>query len=111
MEVTVPPAAEPATSVPDTPASEAPATRAPTSAAQGFWLQLGAFKQRDGAEQFQRRVSEELDWLGPQLAVFSEPSLFRLQAGPFASRPDAQAAAERIRAVIRLVPVIVEKRR
>ncbi len=111
MEASVPPETEPAAAAPDIPASEAPAAPAPTSTAQGFWLQLGAFKQRDGAEQFQRRVSEELDWLGPQLAVFGEPSLFRLQAGPFGSRPEAQAAAERIRAAIRLVPVIVEKRR
>ncbi|MEY4560979.1 MAG: hypothetical protein RLZZ618_256 [Pseudomonadota bacterium] len=84
--------------------------RAYTSAAQGFWIQLGAFKQREGAEQFQRRVSDEVDWLGPQLALFSEPSLFRLQAGPYTSRPEAQAAAERIRGMIQLVPVIIEKR-
>jgi len=92
--------------VPDTPPS-----RALTAAAQGFWIQLGAFRQRDGAEQFQRRVSSELEWLAPLLAVFSEPSMYRLQAGPYASREDAVEAAERIRALLQLVPVIVEKRR
>ena len=100
-----PPIPVPAT-VPDT-----PPTVAPTVAAQGFWVQLGAFKQRDGAEQFQRRVSDELDWLAPQLAVFSEPSMYRLQAGPYPSRSEAQGTAERIRSVLQLVPVIVEKRR
>jgi rare lipoprotein A len=105
-----PPAAEPPPPVPD-PAPQASPSPAYTSTAQGFWLQLGAFKQRTGAEQFQRRVTEELDWLGPLLAVFSEPSLYRLQAGPYTSRQDAQAAAERIREAIQLVPVIVERRR
>jgi len=98
-------AATPAT-VPDT-----PPTVASTAAAQGFWVQLGAFRQRDGAVQFQRRVSDELDWLAPLLAVFSEPSMYRLQAGPYPSRGEAQGAADRIRDVLQLVPVIVEKRR
>jgi len=84
--------------------------RAFTTAAQGFWVQLGAFKQRDGAENFQRRVSGELDWLAPLLAVFSEPSIYRLQAGPYPSRAEAQDAAGRIRDALKLVPVIVERR-
>jgi len=92
--------------VPDTPPSNAP-----TAAAQGFWIQLGAFRQRDGAEQFQRRVSDECEWLAPLLAVFSEPSMYRLQAGPYPSRTEALDAAERIRSLLQLVPVIVEKRR
>jgi rare lipoprotein A len=103
--VAAPPVALPAT-VPDT-----PPTAALTSAAQGFWVQLGAFKQREGAVQFQRRVSDELDWLAPLLAVFSETSMYRLQAGPYPSRSEAQGAADRIRELLQLVPVIVEKRR
>lgn len=78
--------------------------------AAGFWVQLGAFRQRDGAEQFQRQVSADLDWLAPLLAVFGEPQLFRLQAGPFPTRGDAQDAAARIREALKLVPVVVERR-
>ncbi|KQV99618.1 hypothetical protein ASC87_02640 [Rhizobacter sp. Root1221] len=102
----VPAAAPLPTMVPDTPPA-----RADTTAAQGFWIQLGAFRQRDGAEQFQRRVASDLDWLAPLLAVFSEPSMYRLQAGPYPSRAEAQGAAERIRTLLQLVPVVVEKRR
>lgn len=104
--VAVTPVLVPPPTVPDT-----PPTAALTPAAQGFWVQLGAFKQRDGAVQFQRRVAGELDWLAPMLAVFSEPTMFRLQAGPYPSRADAQAAADRVRELLQLVPVIVEKRR
>jgi rare lipoprotein A len=99
----------PAASAPDAPVDPKP-SRAFTTAAQGFWVQLGAFKQRDGAEEFQRRVSGELDWLAPLLAVFSEPSIFRLQAGPYPSRSEAQDAAARIREALKLVPLIVERR-
>lgn len=99
----------PAASAPDAPVDPKP-SRAFTTAAQGFWVQIGAFKQRDGAEQFQRRVSGELDWLAPLLAVFSEPSIFRLQAGPYPSRGEAQDAAGRIRDALKLVPLIVERR-
>jgi rare lipoprotein A len=80
------------------------------SAPRGFWIQLGAFRQRDGAESFQRRVADELDWLSPQLAVFVDTPLFRLQAGPYASREEARAGAERVREALQLVPVIVERK-
>ena len=80
------------------------------SAPRGFWIQLGAFRQRDGAESFQRRVADELDWLSPQLAVFVDTPLFRLQAGPYASRDEARAGAERVRETLQLVPVIVERK-
>jgi rare lipoprotein A len=78
--------------------------------ARGFWVQLGAFRQRDGADSFQRRVVGDLDWLAPMLAVFSDASVYRLQAGPYASRDEAQSAAQRVRDALQLVPVIVERR-
>jgi rare lipoprotein A len=78
--------------------------------AKGFWVQLGAFKQRDGADSFHRRVVADVDWLAPLLAVFSDPGAFRLQAGPYTSRSEAQGVATRVRDALQLVPVIVERR-
>ena len=101
--------AAPAASAPPA-VADAPAARALTAPARGFWVQLGAFRLRDGAESFQQRVVAELDWLSPLLAVFSEASMFRLQAGPYPSREQARSAAERVRAGLQLVPVIVERR-
>ena len=93
------------------PVPEATSTsRAHTAAASGFWLQLGAFGQGNGAYSFQQRLTQELDWLSPLLTVFSEGGLFRLQAGPYASRDQAREAAEKIRAALALVPMIVERR-
>ena len=93
---------------PSSPPSSAPTTSA--RPARGFWVQLGAFRQREGADSFQRRVSADLDWLAPLLTVFSEATAFRLQAGPYASRDEAQGAARRIREALQLVPTIVERR-
>jgi rare lipoprotein A len=84
--------------------------RADTTAGIGWWLQLGAFKQRDGALDFQRRLIDEQPWLAPLLAVFSDHGLNKLQAGPYVTRDDARSAAERVRTALQLVPTIVEKR-
>ena len=92
------------------PAESAAPARAAAKAAPGFWLQLGAFSQRDGAMGFQQRVAKEADWLSPLMAIFNERNLHRLQAGPYTSRADASQAAERLREALQLVPAIVERR-
>lgn len=79
-------------------------------AAPGFWVQLGAFSQLDGAESFRQKLLKEADWMAPLLAVFKERSLHRLQAGPYATREDARQAAERVREALALQPVVVERR-
>ncbi len=79
-------------------------------AAPGYWLQLGAFRERDGAFDFQRKVEREVEWLAPLMAVFTDRELHRLQAGPYASRTDATGAAEQVRSALQLVPLIVERR-
>jgi rare lipoprotein A len=106
---TVPEAAASATPPPP-PVADAPDARAYTVPARGFWVQLGAFRARDGAEGFQRRVAAELDWLSPLLAVFDDAPVYRLQAGPYPRRDEARSVAERVRGALQLVPVIVERR-
>ena len=113
-----PPAPAPAPA--PSPAAQAAATalqqvadaraRATTPAAAGFWVQIGAYRQRNGALDFQHRLTEEQPWLGPLLAVYSDGNLHRLQAGPYVSREQAREASERVRSTLQLVPVIVERR-
>jgi rare lipoprotein A len=79
-------------------------------ASPGFWVQLGVFRVRDGAQSFHQRVAAELDWLAPLLAVFNDETFFRLQAGPYPSRDEALGSAARIREALQLVTVIVERR-
>jgi len=60
----------------------------PPANGRGFWVQLGAFRQRDGAESFRRRVGNDADagWLEPLLAIFADDAVYRVQAGPYRSR-------------------------
>jgi len=102
-----PPPSAPAIS-PEPIASPAPAA----SANRGFWVQLGAFRQRDGAESFRRRLGSDADagWLEPLLAIFADDAVYRVQAGPYRSRDEAEGAAQRARAALAIVPVVVERR-
>jgi rare lipoprotein A len=104
-------------SFPPTPPSGAAAdpaasVRPSSEAGRGFWIQLGAFRERDGAQSFQRHVGADNDagWLAPWLATFADASLFRVQAGPYPSRDEAAAAATRVRSSLGIVPMIVERR-
>jgi rare lipoprotein A len=89
-----------------------PPGRVAAEASRGFWVQLGAFRERDGAETFRRRIGAdgEASWLEPLLAIFGDASPYRVQAGPYASRDEAEAVAQRARGALAIVPVVVERR-
>jgi rare lipoprotein A len=76
----------------------------------GFWVQLGAFRERDGAENLRSQAARGLPSLAPQLRVFSEAGTHRLQAGPFASRNEAGEAVTQLRDNLRIAPMVVERR-
>jgi rare lipoprotein A len=84
-------------------AFDAPAgAPAPSAALQGFWVQLGAFRERDGAESLLSRAARGLPTLASQLRVFSEAGTHRLQAGPFATRSAAGEAVAQVRDELRM---------
>ncbi len=104
----LPPAASP-TALPDA----APVPVAPpglADAAPGFWVQLGAFREREAAEGLMTRAERGVPALATQLRVFSEAGTHRLQAGPFASRDAAGAAVVQVREGLRIAPLVVERR-
>jgi len=104
-----PPVDPPPMELPD--ATETSATaRAPAAAAPGFWVQLGAFRQRQGAHELREQLARELAWLEPWLAIFDDRALYRLQAGPYATRSEAQGAAERIRGAASVQPMVLQRR-
>jgi rare lipoprotein A len=86
-----------------------PAVANQAAAGPGYWLQLGAFSQLGGAEQLRQRLTKELDWIAPLLAIFTDSALHRLQAGPYPSREQAQLAAERVRDATRMQPLLVQR--
>jgi rare lipoprotein A len=76
----------------------------------GFWLQLGAFRQPDGAAELRDRVLREAEDLVPMVVLRPGDGVTRVHAGPFATRAEAQVVAERLRGRFGTLPLIVERR-
>jgi peptidoglycan lytic transglycosylase len=111
MPSPLPPA--PAAAEPPAPANAVPA--APPQAmdespSAGFWLQLGAFGQREGAQRLQEQMARALGSLAPRVGVFQKAGMYKVQAGPFASREAARSAADAARATANTAPLVVERR-
>jgi rare lipoprotein A len=79
-------------------------------AGAGWWLQIGAFRSRDGAALLQQRALFEAGDLLPMVALFDDDAIIRVQSGPFATRELAQEAAERLRQRLGLEAAVVERR-
>jgi rare lipoprotein A len=97
-----PPAAANAASVPAplavaAPAASAPATTAAVSAEPGgIYVQLGAFSAPGNADAFLRKMRMDLGWLAGSMNVYKKGALYRVHAGPYASRDEAERAAQRV---------------
>ncbi|MEO8937275.1 MAG: septal ring lytic transglycosylase RlpA family protein [Burkholderiaceae bacterium] len=73
----------------------------------GFYLQLGAFKGKAGADSFASHVARDLDpSVASKLQVSDGNGLYRVRLGPYARRADADIAAASLRAAI-AQPVLV----
>jgi len=81
----------------------------PAPSATGFWLQLGAFREPDAADDWRRALSRQVDWLPGLASVQTDDRWHRVQAGPWSSRGEALAAADRLRELLRLAPVLIER--
>lgn len=74
----------------------ASALSAPSSGA--LYVQLGAFGSHAGAQAVLVQLREQLDWLADTLLLALEDGQFKVRAGPWDDRADAERAAARIRA-------------
>jgi peptidoglycan lytic transglycosylase len=100
---TTPPVQARAPAVPPPPLAVPPAQ----GEAKGVYLQLGAFTVRENAELFRAKLMREFAWLSDPIQVIAGESLFRLHLGPYRTAEEARSIAERIRAQVRLSPLIV----
>jgi len=78
--------------------------------APGWWLQLGAFRQRESADRLAERVQREAEGVAPAVAVTEDRNLVRVHAGPYPTRAEALAALDRLRSLFSIVPLLVERR-
>lgn len=81
----------------------ADAPRVPVEAEPGgIYLQLGAFAERDNAEAFRARLALELAVLDRPAEVYRKDGLFRLHVGPYRTRAEANADAEKLKEALDL---------
>ncbi|MGS0743370.1 septal ring lytic transglycosylase RlpA family protein [Glaciimonas sp. GG7] len=77
--------------------------------APGYYLQLGAFTSEANAEATRQRLLQELTGVVSALDKVVAGGVYRVYAGPFASRLAAQDAAAQVRQRIFVSPMIVKK--
>ncbi len=100
-------AAAPASAGP-APANIASTSPSPVAPRSGFWLQMGAYRTAAAAERGRAKFARELPWIAEPLAVAEVGGLWRVRAGPFANRQEAQAIAAKASKSLGFPPSIVE---
>ncbi|MDZ4200677.1 MAG: septal ring lytic transglycosylase RlpA family protein [Gallionella sp.] len=85
---------------------EQPAVLAATTAGGNVYLQLGAFKSRDAAENFMVKMQSELGDIGKQFRVFAKDGLHRVHLGPYASQSEARSSAENLQGRLGFKPMV-----
>ncbi len=77
----------------------------------GLYIQLGAFASAENANTFRERIAGDLPWLREPIQVAAAGSLHRVRLGPYRTREEAMAIADRIRASLDFHPVITPANR
>ncbi|MBB3213588.1 rare lipoprotein A [Herbaspirillum sp. Sphag1AN] len=77
--------------------------------APGIYLQLGAFSQEANARAARDKLMASLNGAVASLDTVVVNGMYRVVAGPYASRPVAQSTAQLIRQRIDVTPFIIER--
>jgi rare lipoprotein A len=85
------------------PATVAPAIRG----SSGIYVQLGAFSSRQNAENFLARLQGQVTWLAQSMHIYPRDGLYRVHAGPYASRSEARSVADRVNQMLGLKPFVL----
>ncbi len=83
--------------------------QAEASSSSGFYLQLGAYAQESNAQVAREQLMRNWPAGFPAPAIVSSQGLFRLHSGPYASREQANDAAQRLRASVSLQSSVVQR--
>lgn len=77
--------------------------------ASGFYLQFGAYAQQANADSARSRLMQELSGLVDSLNSVAVNGLYRLYAGPYSSRSDADSVLQQIRQRASVNPIVVQR--
>ena len=98
--------ADPVTSEPLAPAPVTTPSSGMPAASGNTYLQLGAFKSRQGAESFLAKMRTEFDGSGKQIVLYQKDDLVRVHIGPYASSDEAHAIAEKLQSRLGFKPLV-----
>ena len=76
----------------------------------GMWLQLGSFSSREGAESFRDKVARELSWNHEPVRMSAREGMHRVRLGPYRTREEALAIAEKVRQTLGFAPTLTNTR-
>jgi rare lipoprotein A len=79
------------------------------SSMPGFYLQLGAYAEAVNAEAARARLMQGSGMVLPPLQVVEGGSLHRVYGGPFATRAEAELAAQHLQKEMAVTPLIVQR--
>lgn len=82
---------------PDAPVAVAAKAEVPPANNTGIFVQLGAFRQKENADQMRDKLQNQGLAQGVPVESWYNAELYRVRLGPFASRDDAQKAADNIK--------------
>ncbi|AIY43840.1 Rare lipoprotein A precursor [Collimonas arenae] len=80
-----------------------------SASAAGFYVQFGAYSQQANADGARTRLMQELNGVVNSLSSVAVNGLYRLYAGPYASRSDADSVLQQIRQRTSVNPIVVQR--
>ena len=104
------PASVPAPVAVAAPVAGAPVATAAVSAEPGgIYIQLGAFSTPGNADAFVQKMRMDLGWLADSMDVYKKGRLYRVHAGPYAGREDADRAAQRVQKELGFKALVLDR--
>ena len=98
------------TSAPITAATEPPSRAGSLETGDsGIFLQFGAFSERDNAQAYLRQLRSDAAWMGDSIHLYKSANLYRVHAGPYASRAAADLDASRVYRMLGISPLIINR--
>jgi rare lipoprotein A len=80
-----------------------------SSLAAGFYLQFGAYAQQANADGARSRLMQELSGVVTSLDSVAVNGMYRLYAGPYSSRADADSILQQIRQRSGATAIVVQR--
>ena len=75
----------------------------------GLWLQLGAFSSAEGAESFREHATRQMPWMFEPISVMQRDGLHRVRLGPYRTREEADAIADKVRQSLGYAPTVTNR--